>query len=46
MWIELDFENKVLKKIFRPKKDEGSEQLGYLHNEELCDLDRSCGIVR
>jgi hypothetical protein len=29
-------ENKVLRKIFGPKKDEVSEQLRILHNEELC----------
>jgi len=29
----------VLKKIFAPKNDEGSQQFSILHNEELHDLD-------
>jgi len=30
------FGNKVLRKMFGPKKDEGSGEFGLLCNEELC----------
>jgi hypothetical protein len=32
------FENRVLRRIFGPKKDEVTAGLRKLHNEELCDL--------
>jgi hypothetical protein len=32
------FENKVLRRIFGPKRDEVAEQWRKLHNEELHDL--------
>jgi hypothetical protein len=32
------FENRVLRKIFGPKKDEVTGEWGRLHNEELSDL--------
>jgi len=32
------FENRVLRKIFGPKRDEVTEEWRRLHNEELCDL--------
>jgi hypothetical protein len=31
-------ENRVLRKIFGPKKDEMTGEWRRLHNEELCDL--------
>jgi hypothetical protein len=34
------FENRVLRKVFGPKKDEVSEQFRMLHDEEFCDLYR------
>jgi hypothetical protein len=39
------FENRVLKKIFGPKRDEVTEEWRKLHNEELNDL-YSPNIVR
>jgi len=32
--------------IFKPMRDEVTEQFGILHNEELCDLYRSPSIFR
>jgi hypothetical protein len=32
------FENKVLRRIFGPKRDEVTGEWRKLHNEELCDL--------
>jgi hypothetical protein len=40
------FENKVLKKIFGPKRDEVTGGLRKLHNEELPDLYSSPSIIR
>jgi len=39
------FGNKVLRKIFEPKKDEISEQFRVLYNEEICDSCRSPSTV-
>jgi uncharacterized protein YydD (DUF2326 family) len=39
-------ENRVLRTIFRPKRDEVTEEWRKLHNEELNDLDSSPNIVR
>jgi hypothetical protein len=38
-------ENRVLRRIFRPKKDEVTGKWGRLHNEELSDLYSSPNIV-
>jgi len=40
------FENRVLRSIFRPKKEEVTEEWRNLHNEELNDLYCSPNIVR
>jgi hypothetical protein len=32
------FENRVLRRIFGPKRDEVTGEWRRLHNEELCDL--------
>jgi hypothetical protein len=40
------FENRVLRRIFRPKRDEVTRELRKLHNEELNDLYCSPNIVR
>ena len=40
------FENRVLRKIFGPKRDEGKREWRKLHNEELNDLYCSASIVR
>lgn len=34
------YENKVLRKVFGPRKDEVSEQFGIFHNDHLCDVYR------
>ena len=39
------FENRILRRIFGPKRDENGEW-GWLHNEELHSLYRSPNIVR
>ena len=38
--------NRVLRRIYRPKRDEGTRECRKLHNEELCDLYCSTNIVR
>jgi hypothetical protein len=40
------FENKVLRRIFRPKRDEVTGGWRKLHNEELRDLYSSSSIIR
>jgi hypothetical protein len=40
------FENRVLRRIFGPKRDELTEECRKLHNEELNDLYSSPNIVR
>ena len=39
-------ENRVLRRIFGPKRDEVTEELRKLHNEELNDLYCSTNMVR
>jgi hypothetical protein len=45
MYAEV-FENRVLRRIFRPKKDKVTVQWSELHNEELNDLYSSPNIIR
>jgi len=40
------FENRVLRRIFGPKRDEVTGEWGKLHNEELNDLYCSPHVVR
>ena len=40
------FENRVLRRIFGPKRDEVTGELRKLHNEELRDLYSLPNIVR
>jgi hypothetical protein len=40
------FENRVLRRIFRPKRDEVAGEWRKLHNEELHDLYSSPSIIR
>jgi hypothetical protein len=40
------FENRLLRKIFGPKRDEVTGAWGRLHNEELYDLYTSSNIIR
>jgi hypothetical protein len=40
------FENRVLRRIFGPKRDEATEEWRKLHNEELCDLYSAPSIIR
>jgi hypothetical protein len=42
-WV---FENKVLRRIFGPKKDEVTRGWKNLHNKELCNLYFSPSIVK
>jgi hypothetical protein len=44
-WLRV-FENKVLKRIFGPKRDEVTGEWRKLHNEELYDLYSSSNIIR
>jgi hypothetical protein len=39
------FENRVLRRVFGPKRDEVTEELRKLHNEELRDLYSSPSII-
>jgi hypothetical protein len=39
------FENRVLRRIFKPKRDEVTRGLRKLHNEELHDLYSSRSII-
>jgi hypothetical protein len=38
-------ENRVLRKIFGPERDEVTGEWRKLHNEEFCDLDSSPSII-
>jgi hypothetical protein len=40
------FENRVLKRIFGPKRDEATKRWRKLHNEELSNLYSSKNIIR
>jgi len=40
------FENRVLRRIFEPKRDEATEEWRRLHKEELYDLYTSTNIMR
>jgi hypothetical protein len=40
------FENRVLRRIFGPKRDEVTGERRKLYNEELRDLYSSSGIIR
>jgi hypothetical protein len=40
------FENRVLRRIFGPKRDEATGEWRKLHNEELHDLYPSSSIIR
>jgi hypothetical protein len=40
------YENRVLRKIFEPKRDHVTEEWRKLHNEELSDLHSSLNIFR
>jgi hypothetical protein len=40
------FENRVLRRIFGPKRDEVTREWGRLHNEELYALQFSANIIR
>jgi hypothetical protein len=40
------FENRLLRRIFGPKRDEVTGEWRKLHNEELCDLYSSPSIIR
>jgi len=45
LWLRV-FENRVLTRIFEPKRDEVTREWRKLHNEELNDLYCSPNIVR
>jgi hypothetical protein len=40
------FENRVLRKIFGPERDEVTGELRRLHKEEFCDLCSLPNIIR
>jgi hypothetical protein len=40
------FENRVLRRIFGPKRDEVTGEWRKLHNEKLCDLYSSPSVIR
>jgi hypothetical protein len=40
------FENRVLRRVFGPKRDEGTGECRKVHNEELNDLYSVLNIVR
>jgi hypothetical protein len=40
------FENRLLRRIFRPKRDEVTGGWRKLHNEEICDLYPTSSIIR
>jgi hypothetical protein len=40
------FENKVLRRIFQPKRDEATGEWRKLHNEEFYELYSSPSIIR
>jgi hypothetical protein len=40
------FENRMLRRIFGPKRDEVTAEWRRLHNEELCTLYSSPNIIR
>jgi hypothetical protein len=40
------FENRVLRRVFGPKRDDEAMGGCFLHNEELCDLYSLPGIIR
>jgi hypothetical protein len=40
------FENRVLNRLFGPKKNERTAEWGKLHNEDLHDLYSSPSIIR
>jgi hypothetical protein len=40
------FQNRVLRRIFGPRRDEVTEEWRQLHNEELRDLYSSPSIIR
>jgi hypothetical protein len=40
------FENRVLRRIFGPKRDEVTGEWRKLHNEELCDLYSLPSIIK
>jgi hypothetical protein len=44
-WLRV-LDNRVLRRIFEPKRDEVTEKLRKLHNEELNDLYTSPNTVR
>jgi hypothetical protein len=45
MWMRI-FENKVLKILFGPKREDVMEDWRKLHNEEACSMYSSPNIIR